>query len=347
MLIIAYFIIYVATIYFIVKPLNYNNVTFKIVWFSIAILHSLLLRLSLDLNIESDLTNYIRIMQLDDSLFNTPYFQREFIFFYSMRYLYSLIKNPILVFLIMDFVLLFYLFKFLKGFFNLNRLTDYLKRYSYIFFLILLFFPVVDGLNNVYRQIFALVIFSNSLNYVQYKKYGLAFIFFIISIFIHNSILLFLPIFILMFKNKFLNYLSYILLIMFSLVFTYLKMDNSILDRAASLEQEIGINIAQLIFYVLVLIFIIYQFINSKIKFENKVFNNFLIINSGTYFILMLNMGSLSSLRISYSVFFLLLPYLALILENSFLQKTTTRLVFFHLSLFPLFTITGPFLGYL
>ena len=150
-----------------------------------------------------------------------------------------------------------------------------------------------------------------------------------------------------MFKNKFLNYLSYILLIMFSLVFTYLKMDNSILDRAASLEQEIGKNIAQLILYVLMLIFIIYQFINSKIKFENKVFNNFLIINSGTYFILMLNMGSLSSLRISYSVFFLLLPYLALILENSFLQKTTTRLVFFHLSLFPLFTITGPFLGYL
>lgn len=347
MQIIAYLIIYISTIFFILKPINYNNLSFKIIWFSSAILHSLLLRFSLDLNIESDLTTYIRTMQLDDNLFNIVYFQREFVFFYPMRYLYNLIGDPIVVFLVMDFILFFYLYKFLKNFFNINVTTNSLKNYSYIFFLILLFFPVVDGLNNVYRQIFALVIFSNSLNYVLYKKNSLAFTFFIISIFIHNSILLFLPIFILMFKNKFLNYLSYILLIMISLVFTYLKMDNSILDRAASLEQEIGKNIAQLIFYVLVLVFIIYQFINSKIKFKNKVFNNFLIINSGIYFILMLNTGSLSSLRISYSVFFLLLPYLAILIENSFLQKTTTKFIFFHLSLFPLFTITGPFLQYI
>lgn len=340
---IGYLIIYIATIFFIIRPANYNNFTFKITWFSIAIIHSLVLRLSLDINSETDITNYMSMMLLADDLFNTVYFQREFIFFYSMRYLYSLIGDTIVVFLVMDFIFFFFLFKFLKNFFNTNTLTNSVKGYSYVFFLIFLFFPVVDGLNNVYRQIFGLVIFSNSLNYVIDKKYILAITFFIISLFLHNSILLFSPIFILMYKNKFFNYISYFMLIVITLFFIYYGMESELLDRLSSFEQEIGENIAFLLFYVLVFIFIIYKLINNKVKFKNEVFSNLLILNSFIYFIIMLNFGSLSSLRISYSVFFLLLPYFALFVENSFLQKTSSRLIFFHLSLIPIFTFTGPF----
>lgn len=146
-----------------------------------------------------------------------------------------------------------------------------------------------------------------------------------------------------MFKNKYLNYLSYLIVFITIFGYEYITTDNEFLERTASNEQEIGENISMLIFYVLMLIFIMSQLIKFKIKFENELFNNILIINMLVYLTLLPNIGSLSLLRISFSIFFLLLPYLALITEKSFLQKTTSQMIFFHLSLFPLFTVAGPF----
>lgn len=139
-----------------------------------------------------------------------------------------------------------------------------------------------------------------------------------------------------MFKNKYLNYLSYLVTIIIAFGVDYILSENSILNRTASNMQEIGKNISLIIFYVLILIIILYQLINFKIRFKNKIFNNFLILNTCIYFIMLSKIGSLSLLRISFSIFFLLLPYLALITEKSFLQKTTSKLIFFHLSLIPL-----------
>lgn len=341
---IAYSIFYFATLFFILKPVDYNKTYFKIIWFSVLIFYSFSIRLDImslyggNVQNYGDITNYVRIMMLDEISFNIPLFQREFIFYNLTRYLYVLFKNPVIVFLILDLILFIFLFKSLKTFFNINCKKVRYKHLSYIFFMLLLFFPFINGMTNVYRQLFGFVIFFNALNFIFSKKYFLGFLFFIISIFIHNIFLIFFPLLLLMFKSKFLNFFSYILVLFFGLGLTaVLQMDfGGFLNRDASLEIEIGENIAQLIFYVLVLIMVIYYSVDSHIKFENKIFNNFFILNTCIYFIFMINLNSLSSLRISYTIFFLIIPYLILLVDTSFKQKTLSRLIFFHLSLIPL-----------
>lgn len=341
---IAYSIFYLSTLFFILKPVDYNNIYFKIFWFLCVVFFSLAIRLEIMSLLDGntiyygDITNYIRIMQLDDVSFNIPLFQREFVFFYLIRYLNNLLDSPVAVFLITDLLLYFFLYKSLKTFFDINRKKIQSKHLSYVFFMILLFFPFIFGMTNVYRQFFALVIFLNSLNFILSKKYFSGFLFYLTTIFIHNSFLLFFPILLLMFKKKFLNFLSYSLVILFGLGLTaVLQMDfGGFINREASLEIEIGENIAQLIFYVLILIMIIYYTINLRVKFENKIFNNFFILNTFIYFIFMVNLNSLSSLRISYSIFFMIFPFVILFVENSFKQKMLSRFILFHLSLIPL-----------
>lgn len=336
----AYFTIYISTLIFIIHPTNYNKWYFKFIWFSVAIFYSLSIRLDITSLINGDLPNYIRIMQLDDLSFNIPLFQREFIFYNLIRYLYNLLENPAIVFVILDLIFYFFLYKSFSTFFKINNLNIKTKNFSYVFFLILLFFPFYYGMNNMYRQLFGIVFFFNSLNYVYLKKYYLGLLFFIISFFIHNSFIIFLPLLILMINNKLTNFISYFLLLSFSIIITaILQIDNGFINRSASLEIEIGENIAQFIFYVLILIVIFYKLINSKVKFENKIFNNFLILITGIYMIFMINLNSLSSFRLSFSIFFLILPYLILITENSFKQKILSRIIFFHLSLLPLFIL--------
>ena len=133
------------------------------------------------------------------------------------------------------------------------------------------------------------------------------------------------------------NFISYLSLAFFAIIFTaVLQIEDGYINRGISLEIEIGENISQYIFYVLIFMSIIYQIIKSKVKFENNFFNNFLIINTAIYSVLMVNLSSLSSYRISLAIFFLLIPYFILLVENSFKQMILARIIFFHLSLFPL-----------
>ena len=334
---IAYSIFYFATLFFIIKPVDYNKTYFKIIWFSVAFFYSLSIRLDILSLVNGDLPNYIRIMQLDEISFNIPIFQREFIFFNLTRYLYNLFENPTIVFIILDLILYFFLYKSLSTFFNINCAKIKPKNFSYVFFLILLFFPFYFGMNNMYRQLFGIMFLLNSLNFIHLKKYYSGLFFFIISIFIHNSFLLFLPLIMLMFNNKFMNFISYLSLAFFAIIFTaVLQIEDGYINRGISLEIEIGENISQYIFYVLIIMSIIYQIIKSKVKFENNFFNNFLIINTAIYSVLMVNLSSLSSYRISLAIFFLLIPYFILLVENSFKQMILARIIFFHLSLFPL-----------
>ena len=172
------------------------------------------------------------------------------------------------------------------------------------------------------------------------KKNYLGFFFFIISIFVHNSFIIFSPLLILMINNKLTNFISYSLVLFFAIIISVvMQIDNDFISRGSSLEIEIGENIAQFIFYVLILIVILYHMINSKVKFENKIFKNFLILISCIYLIFMINLNSLSSFRLSLSIFFLILPYIILITENSFKQKILSRIILFHLSLIPLFIL--------
>ena len=336
----AYFIIYISTLILIIFPTNHNKWYFKFIWFSVAFFYSLSIRLDITSVINGDLPNYIRIMKLDDLGFNLPLFQREFIFYNLMRYLYNLLENPAIVFVILDLIIFFFLYKSFSTFFNINSLNIKTKNFSYVFFLILLFFPFYWGMNNMYRQLFGFVFFFSSLNYVYMKKNYLGFFFFIISIFAHNSFLIFSPLLILMINNKLTNFISYSLVLFFAIIISaVMQIDNGFISRGSSLEIEIGENIAQFIFYVLILIVILYHMINSKVKFENKIFKNFLILISCIYLIFMINLNSLSSFRLSLSIFFLILPYIILITENSFKQKILSRIILFHLSLIPLFIL--------
>ena len=118
------------------------------------------------------------------------YYLREFIFWYSLRFLYFLFQNEIIVFIILDFIWIYTLIKIQK-----TMIVDGHRLEKGLIIVLLTCFPFLFGYENIYRQFFAAIIllYSYSLIESDYKK---AIKLFILSFFIHNIVVLILPLFI-------------------------------------------------------------------------------------------------------------------------------------------------------
>lgn len=140
------------------------------------------------------------------------YYLKEFIF-WGMLFLMSFFFPAELVFLSIDYFLIFLL---LNSFKNLNIPLKYLLPFF-------LFFPVVLGFENIYRSFIAVVvlIYAFSINHkMLIKKLFLI----LISIFIHNAAIIFAPL--LFFtndrRNRIFKIVSVIVACSFYIIFEYL-----------------------------------------------------------------------------------------------------------------------------
>ena len=136
---------------------------------------------------DADIITYGKEMH---SLSHDIYYLREFIFWYSLRFLYFLFQNEIIVFIILDFIWIYTLIKIQK-----TMIIDGYRLEKGLIIVFLTCFPFLFGYENIYRQFFATIIllYSYSLIEFDYKK---AIKLFILSFFIHNIVVLILPLFI-------------------------------------------------------------------------------------------------------------------------------------------------------
>ena len=314
-----------------------NNKIGVIFWFLTCSLLSVILRLKLDPNADSDMGNYIRLMSSDIDLL---YLNREFVFYGLSRTIYSLVNNEFIVFLFWDFTI------FVSYFVFCNKICkNYGGKYRdkiliFILFTSILFFPFVLGMHTIYRQLIAAVIFLNSLDEVINGRKVKGILLFFIAFFIHNSVFLFLPLLLYSFHTRYMKTLSFVLLLVTSYL-TFLVMNSSVelLYRDYTTNIQ-GPNITRM--YLVSLSFFIFFILVIEASFTNFKNNKIFV------YIIMMFMIYLSSVfayssgvseRVALFVYIIFYPLFTMYVFSIFQNKKLILFVYLHASLLPIFLL--------
>ena len=334
-----YIIIYFSAIFFCFKNSFLNKRLFFVFWFLIGMWLSITVRLETDYFTQSDFSALTSLM-MTESQDLLLYFYREFIFIFSIQYLYKLTENPAYVFIICDSIFYIAFFKsislVLKGLFpNYNTHKSY-----YIYFSFLLFFPIVLGFHNMYRQMFANAFAMVSFGYLLNNKNFKSIISFVVSFFIHNSTVFFLPIILFSikgFKSKALSLILTLAIVFLNI--TIAETTNEFLSRDLLTNEE-GYKIT--LMYIFGIAFItLFTFLTEryfrrieKIKLSKLFFLILIIYLSST-----IGFSSGVSQRVAFWAYFLVYPIILIYSESFFKQKLFLKFMFINITVLPLIFI--------
>ena len=294
---------------------------------------------------DSDLSGYVMNMGITEYIL--PYHWREFVFWLGQRYLYQLVGDPAAVFIIFDFVLVLALYKSLDLLHKIISPDIDLRDFRYLYFVAFLFFPVVLGMHGVYRQILAVVLFLVALGYSK-EKLGKGSFGFVVAFFVHNSVALLLPVFLLVANNYRYKKLG-IFLSLFMFLAIYLVLDNSNPFIQKSEGQDVGQRLPYIYFCVLLGIASLISIFEYPSRSRSHLtLLTIIMISVIVYLPGMVSLSSQGSERIFQLIMALLFPLFGLYVEDRFKPKPMTRLVYLHLTLSPLLflyseTIPFPF----
>ena len=229
---------------------------------------------------DTDMVTYVKEMTYSG---HNIYYLREFVFWYSLRFFYYIFNNEIAVLLFMDLIWIFFLY---RTSINLSKESFYMNNFSLGLIVILsTSFPLFFGYENIYRQLFATIfsLYSYSLLKTNYRQ---SIFFFCLSIFMHNTVIVLLPIF---FINKVFNakiylrvFLSLILCLVFIMLFNYASQFKS--------AKSTGIDMSLIYLFMFLSTFVIYL-----IKFKFRFID--LFSKTPSLFIIIFLMFGLTSLK--------------------------------------------------
>ena len=187
------------------------------------------------------------------------YYLREFVFWLGSRLIYYLcFQDELLSFIFMDFLWIIVMLR--VG----NRMLNYDKQNLNNALLVVLVtsFPFFLGYENIYRQLFATIFSLFAYSLVERKHYMSIFLF-IVAFFMHNIVVLLLPLFILKkcYKFDFSSriQLSLICTLMFISTFSFLATLKS--------SEQTGVDLG--VFYMLIFIC---SFVLALIYFKQNIY---------------------------------------------------------------------------
>lgn len=254
---------------------------------------------------QADMITYLQEMKTPiDQMITEIFFLREGVFWLLSSYISNLFGEVNAAFLFWDLIALLCVFSSL-------RIYHLPYWYSLVFFLS---FPFLFGLENIYRQFLATCVLMLSISYVSIGKKWIGIVLTISSLGIHNSLALFLPIFILLFikKEKVKRVFLFACIIMEFLVFPM------IVSLKSSAETGANLSIAYL--FMLLALGLPLEVFSLTVK-ENRYRVSFFLFLS-IYVIAMLFLGGIVE-RIAHSTIILLLPSVFSRLESSKTTSTT------------------------
>lgn len=309
----AYSVYFLIAMFFTLKRRTiHNSVLFFWLWFTSSISLSIIVRNS---GFDIDTQNYANAMK-DEYL--SVYILKEPVIWLGLRYIYQLFKNEIVAFFIMDAISFILIYKSLKNF-GANQ---------FLYFAFILFFPVVLGMQNIYRQYFAMIFVLLAISQLwNYKKIG--WLTYILAILSHNVSALFLPLLVCRAK-RFAKTKIIIASVLAIAGMAYVG------DTKSSAET--GANLTMLYIAVLLALiftnFIAYRFIISK---ENKAFlaivGLMLMLCGAASFAT----GSAGVERIAMFSLVLVYPILAILIDEKFAPKFLARQILVVFSFAPIF----------
>ena len=198
-----------------------------------------------------DINTYSTIMQADYFSFDM---MREFVFWGSIRSLYSLFNNDLLVFIFID---LFWIYLYYKV---IQKYTQTFKyRFDILFIVFTLSFPFLLGYENIIRQHIAFIIFLYAY-IIRYSSANKSNFIFLLSILVHNSMLVFLPLLILIRFSSFTYKQRFNLFLVLSVIFTLLLLIMSKFKSNTSTGLDFSIIYLAIFFSVFYILFMKYRF---------------------------------------------------------------------------------------
>ena len=255
---------YIFTIvYGIFLLVTENKSFFYISYIPIVIMYMIIVRFS---GYDTDILSYEKYMTRD---LIGLYFQKEFIFWGGLQGLYKLFNNEFTVFICADIIWIYILIK-------TSQVKKYTKNHfpEALFIIIVTSFPIFFGYENIYRQLFAMIVvlYAYSLINENIRK---SYLVLFLALFIHNSVVFILPIFI---AKKFFRFNWNIRLIIS--IFTSLILISLIIYAYSTFKSGVNTNqnLTMLYYFMFITIFTFYFFkYRFNLIYVLKQFPSFLI----------------------------------------------------------------------
>ena len=299
------------------KSLIKNSTVFFVVWFLVYFALVIIVRNKFDV----DINTYANLMS-SSSL--SIYYLKEPVVWLGQRYVFGLTQDAFTVFVIYDVILGVLLYKALINF-NVPQ---------YVFFSILVFFPFVLGMQNVYRQWVASILFLYSFSFIWNERvYFKAYSFFALSFLAHNVAAVFLPL-LLVRKRKAFGKLFWLLSFVVPFIGIYL-------GAATKSSSDTGFDLSAayliLLFFFICLVLLLDKGVFRIIRnFEYRLLLSLFVLSTSATLLLSSTGGervSMFSLMIAY-------PILANLFEERFRQKVLIRMSFTVMGFAPMFFIS-------
>lgn len=313
-----YYYIFLVIIGFLFCILKISSFNYYVISFMLFLILSIIVRFS---GFDSDIANYVRYLSYDSLSF---YYYKEPFYWLGSRYIYRFIGMPELVFIFYD--ILFVLI--------LLYITKVQSLPKYFPYLLLLFFPILMGMQNVYRQFIAcgfLLLFLSSI--LNSSSFSIRFVSLLLAGLSHNAAFLFAPMIFLDFQSKDLSKKFLISSVSVLIVLPFLAFSKSN-SETGDLPSHIYIIFVFLIFLFHNLLTNFFLKINKNvhIQFSFMFFFFFSLVTLSVFFL-----GGAQSKRLSLIVLTLSLIPLVLIVESCFKDKLLSRILFFLILILPIF----------
>lgn len=302
-----YFLILIIGVYACVTQIN--DSLYNVASLSLFMCFSLIVR---NAGFDADIGNYAEYMKVKSF---SIYYMKEALYWLGSRFIYEVSGSEYLVFVVYDF-LFFTLLLFVRSILGLPKYFPYL---------VVLFFPSVMGMQNVFRQFiasgFLLLFFAQT---IASKKVLLRILTFLLAGLSHNVAFLFLPVLFLKSGSRKLSLL-------------FLASSISILAllpiAAGSKSNSVTGEVPAYMFVVLFSLIILGYLAIFNFKFKNKppIFTQFLYFLFYCYVLIIegaVVLGAAQSKRLGMISLVLCLIPLVMSIEARFKQKILVRLLF-------------------
>ena len=243
------------------------------------------------LNFQMDIVVYANSMAYDTINY---YYIREPVIWFGHRIIFNFIGSEYFTFIITDVILGCILFLALRNF--------QLPRYA--FFSILVFFPVMLGMQNIYRQWASLVFILYAISLLEYRsKMPGVYVWYSLAVLSHNVALVFLPLLFLQKKGLLSN---------FVLSITFIVAVVGLVIGASTKTSDISSGLPLQYLYVLCLAMLLLFFLTSDaLKIKSSAFRFYLTYVSIFVFLLfgVFLLNAVASERMSLFGLGLVYPY--------------------------------------
>ena len=317
-----------------------RTIPFFLIWLSLAMVCSIALRTSAELHF--DIQQYISLMQNPEIMLD-PTYQREFIFWGMLTFLYNIFDDGVIVFLTLDCAMYLLLYQGI----HINRLAFFPKVSSlnarYTYFSILLFFTFAIGIQIMYRQMWAFSFLFLAIGYIKNNKPYRAALLFIVSVFIHNAVIIALPLLLLMINKSNYKFIAYFLILALPFALFFIQnSENPYMIRGAVYYAPYLSIAFLLLFFVLFLIVILINYYKKKDVEDAGRYKDFTLYVTAvfvSYIMIFVGLDApINRERLAFILLSLLYPLMAFYIESSFSNKILLRLVYLHLSIIPSWT---------